>query len=102
MFQASTCPSSGGQIVLSQYLVSSLSVNGFIVWEQTVEQNLLCSLLSYWIILEQRALRLICYVRIKKKSFLNQFDKDETQFHVQLSYKFTDKDNNYYVGRILI
>ena len=28
MFQASTCPSSGGQIVLSQHLVSSLSVNG--------------------------------------------------------------------------
>ena len=28
MFRASTCPSSGGQIVLSQHLVSSLSVNG--------------------------------------------------------------------------
>ena len=28
MFRASTCPSSGGQIVLSQPLVSSLSVNG--------------------------------------------------------------------------
>jgi len=27
MFQASTCPSSGGQIVLSQHLVSSLSIN---------------------------------------------------------------------------
>ena len=27
MFRASTCPSSGGQIVLSQHLVSSLSVN---------------------------------------------------------------------------
>ena len=28
MFRASTCPSSGGQIVLSQHLVSSLSVDG--------------------------------------------------------------------------
>jgi heterodisulfide reductase subunit B len=28
MFRASTCPSSGGQIVLSQHQVSSLSVNG--------------------------------------------------------------------------
>jgi hypothetical protein len=28
MFRASTCPSSGGQIVLSQHLVSTLSVNG--------------------------------------------------------------------------
>jgi len=28
MFRALTCPSSGGQIVLSQHLVLSLSVNG--------------------------------------------------------------------------
>jgi len=28
MFRALICPSSGGQIVLSQHLVSSLSVNG--------------------------------------------------------------------------
>jgi len=28
MFRALTCPSSGGQIVFSQHLVSSLSVNG--------------------------------------------------------------------------
>jgi len=28
MFRASTCPSSGGQIVLSRHLVSSMSVNG--------------------------------------------------------------------------
>jgi hypothetical protein len=28
MFRALTCPSSGGQIVLSQHLLSSLSVNG--------------------------------------------------------------------------
>jgi hypothetical protein len=32
MFRALTCPSSGGQIVLSQHLVSSLSVNGCTVW----------------------------------------------------------------------
>ena len=29
MFRALTCPSSGGQIVLSQHLVSSLSVQPF-------------------------------------------------------------------------
>jgi hypothetical protein len=29
MFRALTCPSSGGQIVLSQHLVSSLSVHPF-------------------------------------------------------------------------
>ena len=28
MFRALTCPSSGGQLLLSQYLVSSLSING--------------------------------------------------------------------------
>ena len=28
MFRALTCPSSGGQIALSQHLVSSLSING--------------------------------------------------------------------------
>jgi len=31
MFRALTCPSSGGQVVLSQHLVSSFSVNGCIV-----------------------------------------------------------------------
>jgi len=31
MFRALTCPSSGGHIVLSQHLVSSLSVNSCIV-----------------------------------------------------------------------
>jgi hypothetical protein len=35
MFQASTCPSSGGQIVLSQHLVSSFSVNGCTESEDT-------------------------------------------------------------------
>jgi hypothetical protein len=29
MFRASTCPSSGGQIVLSQHVVSSLSVQPY-------------------------------------------------------------------------
>ena len=28
MFRALTCPSSGGKVVFTQYLVSSLSVNG--------------------------------------------------------------------------
>ena len=37
MFRASTCPSSGGQIVLSQYLVSSLSVNGRTVCRMIAE-----------------------------------------------------------------
>jgi hypothetical protein len=36
MFQASTCPSSGGQILLSQHLVSSLSVNGCTVCRMRV------------------------------------------------------------------
>ena len=35
MFQASTCPSSGGQIVLSQHLVSSLSVEPFTESDET-------------------------------------------------------------------
>ena len=38
MFRASTCPSSGGQIVLSQHLVSSLSVNGCTVCRMRAEQ----------------------------------------------------------------
>ena len=37
MFRASTCPSSGGQIVLSQHLVSSLSVNGCTVCRMRAE-----------------------------------------------------------------
>ena len=35
MFRASTCPSSGGQIVLSQHLLSSLSVQPFTESEDT-------------------------------------------------------------------
>jgi hypothetical protein len=35
IFRASTCPSSGGQIVLSQHLVSSLSVQPFIESDDT-------------------------------------------------------------------
>jgi len=37
MFRASTCQSSGGQILLSQHLVSSLSVNGCTVCRPTVQ-----------------------------------------------------------------
>jgi len=37
MFRALTCPSSGGQIVLSQHLVSSLSVNGCTVCRMTAD-----------------------------------------------------------------
>jgi hypothetical protein len=40
MFRASTCPSSGGQDILSLHLLSSLSVNG------CTESKLLCCLLS--------------------------------------------------------
>jgi hypothetical protein len=36
MFRALTCPSSGGQIVLSQQLISSLSVNGCTVQRVTI------------------------------------------------------------------
>jgi hypothetical protein len=44
MFRALTCPSSAGQIVLSQHLVSSLSVNSCTVCrlrQQTAEQTAL-------------------------------------------------------------
>ena len=37
MFRALTCPSSGGQIVLSQHLVSSLSVKGCTVCRMTAD-----------------------------------------------------------------
>ena len=37
MFRALTRPSSGGQIVLSQHLVSSLSVNGCTVCRMTAD-----------------------------------------------------------------
>ena len=37
MFPALTCPSSGGQIVLSQHLVSSLSVQYSTVCRHTVQ-----------------------------------------------------------------
>ena len=43
MFRALTCPSSGGQIVLSQHLVSSLSVNGRTV----CRMRTVCSHLAY-------------------------------------------------------
>ena len=37
MFRALTCPSSGGKIVFTQHLVSSLSVNGFTVYQLRAE-----------------------------------------------------------------
>ena len=37
MFRALTCPSSGGQIVLSQHLVTSLSVNGCTICRMTAD-----------------------------------------------------------------
>ena len=37
MFRELTCPSSGGQIVLSQHLVSSLSVNGCTVCQMRAD-----------------------------------------------------------------
>jgi len=37
MFGALTCPSSGGQIILSQHLVSSLSVNGCTVCQMRAD-----------------------------------------------------------------
>jgi hypothetical protein len=40
MFRASTCPSSGGQIVFTQHLVSSLSVNGCTVHRLRVDSRL--------------------------------------------------------------
>jgi hypothetical protein len=46
MFRALTCPSSGGQIVLTQRLVSSLSVNGCTVCRMranSAEQSALIS-----------------------------------------------------------
>ena len=41
MFRASTRPSSGGQIVLSQHLVSSLSVNGCTVCRMRADSSLI-------------------------------------------------------------
>ena len=41
MFRALTCPSSGGKIVFTQHLVSSLSVNGWTVHRlRAVEKNI--------------------------------------------------------------
>ena len=43
MFRALTCPSSGGQIVLSQHLVSSLSVQPFTESDDTrCSDNTIC------------------------------------------------------------
>ena len=43
MFRASTCPSSGGQIVYTQHLVSSLSVNGCTVHRLRADCRAVCS-----------------------------------------------------------
>jgi hypothetical protein len=49
MFRASTCPSSGGQILLSQHLVSSLSVNGCTVCRKRADwKNELCIKVGKW------------------------------------------------------
>ena len=47
MFRASTCPSSGGQIVLSQHLVSSLSVQYSTVCQMRADCRAVCSHLAY-------------------------------------------------------
>ena len=49
MFRALTCPSSGGQIVLSQHLVSSLSVNGCTVCRMRADS--VCSHPAYCTVL---------------------------------------------------
>jgi hypothetical protein len=41
MFQELTCPSSGGQIVLSQHLVSSLSLNSCTVCRMRAESAII-------------------------------------------------------------
>ena len=43
MFRAVTCPSSGGQIVLSQHLVSSLSVQNSTVYRMRADCSAVCS-----------------------------------------------------------
>jgi len=47
MVRALTCPSSGGQIVLSQNLVSSLSVNSCTVSRKRADCSAVCSLPAY-------------------------------------------------------
>ena len=47
MFRESTCPSSGGQIVLLQHLVSSLSVNGCTVCWFRADRSLLSTGVLY-------------------------------------------------------
>jgi len=43
MFRALMCPSSGGQIVLSQHLVTSLSVNGCTVCTAVCSHHAYCT-----------------------------------------------------------
>jgi len=51
MFRASICPSSGGQILLSQHLVSSLSVNGCAVCRMRADCRAVCSHPAYCTVL---------------------------------------------------
>jgi hypothetical protein len=48
MFRASTCPFSGGQIIFSQHLVSSLSVNGCTVTYILLMNKELCIKVGKW------------------------------------------------------
>ena len=88
MFRALTCPSSGGQIVLSQHLVSSLSVNGCTVCrmravmarrqhafgrsrDQPSRSRLLCALLQFWSkyqVGKQNSLYSVCFKCIPRNA----------------------------------
>jgi len=58
MFRASTCPSSGGKIVLSQYLVSSVSINGCTVCRMRADCSAVCSHcnVTYMLLMNKRIL----------------------------------------------
>jgi len=51
IFRALTCPSSGKQIVLSQHLVSSLSVNGCTVCRMRADCSAVCSHPAYYTVM---------------------------------------------------
>jgi hypothetical protein len=70
MFRALTCPSSGGQIIFSQHLVSSLSVNGCTVhWLRALLTGVLCSRLQRAMIPD--AVR-IQFVLLKKDMLMHE------------------------------
>ena len=50
MLRTLTCPSSGGQIILSQHLVSSLSVNGCTVCQMRAESALQSALVRHTVL----------------------------------------------------